>query len=71
MQNTAQIIKKDGNSRRKLADMENTRRSNIHLIRALKGEEENRTEAILEEIITNNVPELMKNLISNDLTISL
>lgn len=71
MQNTAQINKRDGNSRRKLADMENTRQSNIHLIKAPKGEDENRIEAILEEIINNNVPELMKNPISNDLTISL
>lgn len=52
--------------------MEETSRANIHLIRVPKGEEEeNGAEAILEEIMTKNVPELMENLRLNDLAISL
>lgn len=52
--------------------MEKTRRANIHLIRLPRGEEEeNGTEVILEEIMTEDVPELMKNLTSNDLAVSL
>lgn len=48
-----------------------TSRANIHFIRIPKGvEEENGAEAILEEIMAKDVPELMENLTLNDLAIS-
>lgn len=61
-----------GNREKKLGNMEETSRANIHLIRVPKGaEEENGAEAILEEIMAKDVPELMENLTLNDLAISL
>lgn len=52
--------------------MEKIRRVNIYLIRFLRGEEEeNGIEVIFEEIMIEDVLELMKNFILNDLVVLL